>query len=165
MLDLVIVRRHVLTSVLFIGIAPNVMAAQGRASGAGAKSCALLTRQLVEKVSAASKKAVDAAGPNEVPLGAHGTGCEWGDVMLSVDPWPPARLEAMRQSTGKGWEVIKGVGDAAYLHNVRDVMAELLVRVGSRTLVLLINIPVGSTTAAFKPTIIEVANGVVPKLR
>ena len=165
MLGSVIFRRHVLISVLFMGIAPNVIAAQGRASGAGAKSCALLTRQLVERVSAASKKALDAAGPNELPLGAYGTGCEWGDVMLSVDPWPPARLEAMRQSTGKDWEVIKGVGDAAYLHNVRDMMAELLVRVGSRTFVVVVTIPVGSTTAAFKPTIIEVANGVVPKLR
>ena len=165
MLDSTTFRRHALTFVLFIGLAPHVVSAQGRASGAGAKACALLTRQLVEKVSAASKKAVNAAGPSEVPLGAYGTGCEWDDVMLSVDPWPPARLEAMRQTTGKDWEVIKGIGDAAYLHNVRDMMAELFVRVGSRTLVVVVTIPQGSTTAAFKPTIIEAANSIVPKLR
>ena len=165
MLDSIIFRRHVLISVLSIVVVPNLIPAQGRASGAAAKACALLTRQLVEKVSAASRKPVDAAGPHELSLGANGTACEWGDVILQVDPWPPARLEAMRQSTGKDWEVIKGIGDAAYLHNIRDVMAELFARVGGRTFAVLVNIPVGSTTAAFKPTIIEVANGIVPKLR
>ena len=50
------------------------------------------------------KKPVDAAGPHELSLGANGTACEWGEVILQVDPWPPARLEAMRQSTGKDWE-------------------------------------------------------------
>jgi hypothetical protein len=165
MLDSIIFRRHVLISVLSIVVAPSIMVAQGRASGAGAKACALLTRPLVEKVSAASKKPVDAAGPHELPLGANGTACEWGDVTLQVDPWPPARLEAMRQSTGKEWEVIKGVGDAAYLHNIQNVMAELFVRVGGRTFAVLVNIPQGTTTAAFKPTIVEVANMVVPKMR
>jgi hypothetical protein len=154
-----------LIAVLAVGVPPNALSAQGRASGAAAKACALLTRQVVEKVSAASKKAVDAAGPQELSLGANGTACEWGDVVLQVDPWPPARLEAMRQSTGKDWEVMKGVGDAAYLHNIRDVIAELFVRVGNRTFAVLVNIPQGSTTAAFKPTIIEVANGIVPRLR
>jgi hypothetical protein len=165
MLDSIIFRRHVLISVLSIVVVPNVMGAQGRATGAGAKSCALLTRQLVEKFSAASKKPVDAAGPRELPLGANGTGCEWGDLALQVDPWSPARLESMRQSYGKEWEVIEGVGDAAYLHDIRDVAAELFVRVGGRTFVVLVNIPAGSTTKAFKPTIIELANGIVPKLR
>ena len=165
MLNSIIFRRHVLISVLSIVVVPNLIAAQGRASGAAAKACALLARQLVEKVSAASKKPVDAAGPRELPLGASGTACEWGDLTVQVDPWPPARLEAMRRSTGKEWEVIKGIGDAAYLHNVRDIMAELFVRVGSRTFAVLVNIPVGSTTAAFKPTILEVANDIVPRLR
>lgn len=102
MLDSIILRRHVLISVLSIVVVPNIMAAQGRAIGAGAKSCALLTRQLVEKFSAASKKPVDAAGPRELPLGANGTGCEWGDLALQVDPWSPARLDSMRQIVRQG---------------------------------------------------------------
>ena len=92
MLDSTTFRRHALISVLSIVVVPNVMAAQGRTTGAGAKSCALLTRQLVEKFSAASKKPVPPGGPSEMSLGANGTACDWGDLMLQVDPWPPARL-------------------------------------------------------------------------
>ena len=163
MLNTIISARRVLLSVVLIGVAQNIASAQGPASGS--KACAMLTRQVVEKFSAASRKDVDPAGPRELSLGANRTACEWGDVMLEVDPWPPARLEAMRQSSGKDWEVIQGVGDAAYLHNVRDVVAELFVRVGGRTFAVLVNIPAGSTTAAFKPAIIGVANAIAPKLR
>jgi hypothetical protein len=45
------------------------------------------------------------------------------------------------------------------------MVGELFVRVGTRTLGVLIDIPVGSTATAFKPTFITVAKAVVPKLR
>jgi hypothetical protein len=139
--------------------------AQGRASGGatGPKACSLLTRELALKAN--PKQALGAAGPKEVSLGANGAACEWGDLMLSVDPYTPARLEEIRKTSGKQWEVVPGVGDAAYFHNVQNAMGELFVRVGSRTFVVLITIPVGSTATAFKPNFITVANAVVPKLR
>jgi len=165
MLDTIITRGLFILSVLLFCVVPSLAIAQGRAGAGKAGPCALLTRDLVEKVYAVTKKSVDAAGPHELPLGASGTACEWGDVVLQIDPWPPARLEEIRKKDGKSWEVIPGVGDAAYLHNIKDMMAELFVRTGSRTFAVLLTIPVGSTTATFKPTLVAVANAVVPKLR
>lgn len=165
MSNTIITRRLFILSVLLFCIVPNLATAQSRPGAGKASPCALLTRELVEKINAVTRKSVDAAGPRELPLGASGTACEWGDVMLQIDPWPPARLEEMRKSDGKSWEVIPGVGDAAYLHNIKDMMAEFFVRTGSRTFAVLLTIPVGSTTAAFKPTLVAVANAIVPNLR
>ena len=137
-------------------------------SGAGAKSlkpCALLTPELVKNVRVASKKSGEPAAPKEVSLGASGSACEWGDVMLQVNPITPAQLEQLGKSDAKSWESVPSVGDAAYFHNVSNMIGELFVRVGSRTFGVLIDIPVGSTAAAFKPTFITVANAIVPKLR
>ena len=70
-----------------------------------------------------------------------------------------------RPGTVSTIESVSGVGDAAWFHNVRDMIGELFVRVGPRTFGVLIDIPVGTTATAFKPTFITVANAVVPKLR
>ena len=163
MLDTITSVRRVVLSVLFIGIAHHDASAQGRASGA--QSCALLSREIVAKFSAASKTSVDPAGPKELPLGASGTACEWGDLTVQVDPMPAAALEKLPQRDPKNWEAIQGVGDAAYLHNIKDIAAELFVRVGKRTFAVLVNVPAGTTTAAFKPAIIDVAKAIAPKLR
>ena len=141
----------------------SVALAQARPGAAALKPCSLLTRELALKAN--PKQTLDAGRPTEVSLGANGAACEWGDLMLSVDPYTPARLEEIRKKDGKQWEAISGVGDAAYLHNVKDAMGELFVRVGSRTFVVLITIPADSTVTAFKPNFVMVANAVVPKLR
>jgi hypothetical protein len=163
MLDTITWLRRVLLLVLFIGIAYRDASAQGRANGA--QSCALLSREVVAKFSAASKKSVDPAGPKELPLGRTATACEWGDLTVQVDPMPAAGVDKLPQSDPKNWEVIQGVGDAAYLHNIKDIMAELFVRVGKRTFAVLVNVPAGTTTAAFKPAIIDVAKEIAPKVR
>ena len=163
MLDLMISPRRMLLSVLFIGVAHNVAAAQGRASGA--QSCALFTKPLMEKFSAASKKSVDPAGPKELALGSNGTACEWGDLMVQLDPISAANLETLRQRDSKNWEVIDGVGDVAYLHNVQDVAAELYVRSGKHTFVVVATIPLWTKTAAFKPAILDVGRAILPKVR
>jgi hypothetical protein len=120
---------------------------------------------LVDKVSGGNRQAVDATGPKEISLGASGVACEWGEVILQIDPVPPSRLEELRKTDGKNWESIPGVGDAAYFHNVKNVVGELFVRVGMRTFGVLITIPADSTAAAFKPNFVTVANAVIPKLR
>ena len=131
----------------------------------GIKPCSLLTRELVEKASAAGKQTIAAAKPQEVSLGASGLACQWGDVMLQVDPYPASRLGELSKSDPKNWESISGVGDAAYFHNVKDAMAEMFVRVGPRTVAILIDVPVGSKAAAVKPKAVELAQALVPKLR
>jgi hypothetical protein len=153
--------RHIILGVVLSGCLPTVALAQAGATPI--KPCSLLTRELVQKVSLANKK-IDAA-PTEERLGASGTACDWGDLMLQVDPFTAARFEEMRKTYGAKWEAIPGVGDAAYLHNVQNTVAELFVRVGARTFGMMVTVPVGSTTAAMKPSIIEVANAIVPKLR
>jgi len=157
--------RNFIVSLLLLGCLHAVTLAQPRPGAAAVKPCSLLTRELAQKVSAATKQPLGAAAPSEVPLGANGAACEWGDLMLSVDPYTPARLEEIRKKDGRQWEVVPGVGDAAYFHNVRDAMGELLVRVGSRTFVVVITIPVGSTAAAIKPTFVTVANAIATNLR
>jgi hypothetical protein len=129
------------------------------------KPCSLLTRELVEKASAGGKQTTAAAKPQEVSLGGSRRGCQWGDVMVQVDPHPAARLGELSKSDPKNWESISGVGDAAYFHNVQDAMAEMFVRVGPRTLGILIDVPVGSKAAAVKPKLVELAQAIVPKLR
>lgn len=157
---------------LFVALSITMLAgmgidaeAQTRAGAASIKQCSLLTRELVQKVSAANKQPFDASGPKELPLGASGVACEWGDVILQIDPFPPARLEALVKTGGKGWESVPGVGDAAYFHNVQDQLGELFVRVGPRTFAVMLTIPAGSTAAATKPQFITLAQAIVPKLR
>jgi hypothetical protein len=127
--------------------------------------CSLLTRELVEKASAGGRQAVAAAKPQEVSLGASGRACQWGDVMLQIDPVPASRLGDLSKSDPKSWESVAGVGDAAYFHNVKDAMAEMFVRVGPRTVGILMDVPAGSKAAAIKPKFIELAQAIVPKLR
>jgi hypothetical protein len=129
------------------------------------KPCSLLTRELVEKASAAGKQAIAAAKPEEISLGASGRACQWADVLLQVDPHPAARLGELSKSDPKSWESVSGVGDAAYFHNVKDAAAEMFVRVGPRTFAILMDVPAGSKAAAVKPKFVELAQAIVPKLR
>ena len=154
--------RRIFFSLVLTTILHTVAQAQGAARTL--KPCALLTPEVVKNVSVASKKNTNPAAPTEMQLGA-GLACVWGEITLQVDPVTPAQLEKLPKTSSGTWEPVKGVGDAAWFHNVRDMIGELFVRVGGRTFGVLIEIPVGSTAAAFKPNFITVANAIVPKLR
>lgn len=152
-------------SAVTIALHTPIAHSQTRDGAVRSKPCAFLTAELVKKASAASKQSGALAGPTEVRLGASGVACEWGEVMLQVDPFPPAQLEKLRLTDPKNWEAVVGVGDAAYFHNVQNALGELFVRVGARTFAILMTIPAGTTVAAFKPNFIMVAKEIVPKLR
>lgn len=139
--------------------------AQTGPAGPEIKPCSLLTRELVEKASAAGKQTIAAARPREIDLGAGKRGCEWGDVLVQVDPYPASRLGELSKRDPTNWESVSGVGDAAYFHNVKDAMAELFVRVGPRTVGIVMEVPVGSKAATLKPRFVELAQAIVPKLR
>lgn len=157
--------RLILVPLVLTALLRNAALAQSGAGAKPPKPCALLTPELVRNVRIASKKSGDPTAPKEVSLGRSESACEWGDIMLQVDPLTPAQLDQLGKSGDKTWESVKGVGDAAWFHNVRDMIGELFVRVGPRTFGVLIDIPSGSTATAFKPTFITVANAVVAKLR
>ena len=157
--------RQILVPLVLTLLLQNAAQAQSGAGAKAPKSCALLTPELVRDVRVASRKSGEPAAPKEVSLGASGSACEWGDVMLQINPLTPARLEQLGKSGDKTWESVTGLGDAAYFHNVSDMIGELFVRVGPRTFGVLMDIPVGSTASAFKPTFITLAKAIVPKLR
>jgi hypothetical protein len=139
--------------------------AQTAPTGPAVDPCSLLTRELVEKASSTSKQAIAATKPQQVNLGGSGRACQWSDVMVQVDPYPASRLDELGKSDPKNWESISGVGDAAYFHNVKDAMAEMFVRVGPRTVGILMDVPVGSKAATMKPKFVELAKAIVPQLR
>ncbi len=157
--------RQILVPLVFLTLLPNVALAQAGAAGKPPKACALLTPELVRKISVASKKNPDVAAPREMKLGAAGSACEWGAITFQVDPLTPAQLAAIGKTDDKSWESVPNLGDAAFFHNIRDMLGELFVRVGSHTFGVLMEIPSGSTAAAFKPNFIAVANAVTPRLR
>jgi len=157
--------RQFLISLVLTSLLHSAAAAQIRADAKALKPCGLLTPELVKKVGEASRKSADGATPKEVKVGPTTVACEWGEIMLQVDPLTRAQLEQLGKKGDKTWESVSGVGDDAWFHNVSDMIGELFVRVGPRTFAVLITIPAGSTAAAFKPTFITVANAVVPKLR
>ena len=157
-------RQMLVPIVLSTGLLASAGAQTGSATPA-IKACSLLTRELVEKASAAGKQAIAAAQPQEVNLGGSRRGCQWGDVLVQVDPVPASRLGELGKSDPASWESIPGVGDAAYFHNVKDAMAEMFVRVGPRTVGILMDVPAGSKAAAIKPKFVALAQAIVPKLR
>lgn len=159
------VRRLVVALLAVLGILHMPAHAQARDGAARSKPCAFLTADLIRKVSAGPQHQGALPAPTEVALGASGSACEWGEVMLQIDPVPPAQLDKLRLADAKNWEAVPGVGDAAYFHNVQNAVGELFVRVGARTFGILMTIPAGTTAAAFKPKLIMVANEIVPKLR
>src|SRR5689334_9140842 len=93
-----------------------------------ANPCSLLTRELVEKASSASKQSIAASKPEELSLGASGRACQWADVMVQIDPFPASRVDELSKKDPKNWESVSGVGDAAYFHNVQDAVGEMFVR-------------------------------------
>jgi hypothetical protein len=155
-------RRIVATVVLFACLS-LVASAQSR-GGSPIKACSLLSRELVLKVTE-NKQLVDIIKPQEEPIGAIGSACDWGGIGLQIDPFTPARLEELRKSTGKDWEPVPGIGDATYFRNNRDRFAELFGRVGTHSFTIQMSIPMGSTASAIKPNTITVANAIVPRLK
>jgi hypothetical protein len=157
--------RHMLVPLVLSTCLLTSASAQTGPATSSIKACSLLTRELVEMASAAGKQTTAAAQPQEVSLGGSRRACQWGDVMVQVDPYPAARLGELSKSDPASWESIPCVGDAAYFHNVKDAMAEMFVRVGPRTVGILMDVPAGSKAAAIKPKFVALAQAIVPKLR
>jgi hypothetical protein len=154
---------------LSIGFSVGVAAWAPQVPGGGQpaiRACSLLTKELVLKVTAAAnKKVLDLIPPEEESIGATGSACEYGDVRLQIDPFPPARVEELRKQQGKDWTPVPGVGDNAYFRDNRGRFAELIVAVGAHTFTVQMGVPIGGTADAIKPNVITVANAIVPKLR
>jgi hypothetical protein len=136
----------------------------GTASEKRVGACALVPRALLEKVTPPADKRVPDLRPREEAIGPTGSSCSFATTMIQVDPF--ARADDMRRdSPGKGWERLTGVGDAAYFHNNSNQYAELIVWTGAHHFTIQLSVPAGSTAEASKPNLIEVANTLIPNMR
>lgn len=125
-------------------------------------ACAVLTRDVAARV-VTDKAALDGR-PVETPAGSSGSQCEYAGIILQINPFA-ASAARMRKSPEKDWVPLGGVGDTAYFHHVKDVVAELIVWTGPHHFGVLMDVPAGSTAEKMKPTLVQLANLIIPKLK
>jgi len=139
---------------------------QGGAGKQTIRACSLLSKELVVKVlPTPHNKFVLDMPPQEEPLGTSGSACDYAGIGLQIDPFTPARLDALYKELGKTWTPVPDVGDGAYFRDNRGMFAELFARAGARVFTIQMSVPTGSTAESVKPTIIALAKAIVPKLR
>lgn len=124
-------------------------------------ACALLTRELVTKVT--TPKMTVKAKPSETPVGARGSNCDYGGVILQVDPF--AGADKMRSSPQKTWVAVSGVGETAYFNTAYNAFAEIIVWSGTHHFGIYMDVPPGATAEQLKPNLIQLANLIIPKLK
>ena len=146
---------------------PEVTALQAGNRGAAAKpftgACAILTKDLLAKHSPAAKdsfKLFINIPPEEEKAG-NGTLCQYGDVMLQLDPFPVANFEKL---FGK-WTPVAGLGDKAYFRDNRGEWAELGVVAGGRMITIQMDVPTGKTAAAIQSNTVGLARDILAKLK
>lgn len=174
--------RHVITSLLVAGcLSSTGIAFQARGDGAAAGNvCALLTRDLVMKVSSpAGKAAAEKAKPIEDFVGKESrenglsvvpgsSSCKYGRVLLVLQPLAkPADIQsAMRARTPpyKDYEPVAGLGDAAFFQ-ANSTYANLYVWKGSRHFHIEMGGGFDDDAKTLKPNAIALANAILPELR
>ena len=174
--------RHIITSLLVAGcLSSTAMAFQAQGGGAAAGNvCALLSRDLVMKVSsAAGKSAAERAKPIEdfvgkesrdagLPVVPGSSSCKYGRVLLVLNPLArPADIQkAMRARTPpyQGYEPVDGVGDAAFFQ-ANSTYANLYVWTGSRHFHIEMGGGFDDDAKTLKPNAIALANAIIPQLR
>ena len=134
-------RQAVASALLVICFTPQMSALQSRGgTGAGSpanRACSLLTKERVLKTTPYKDTSfLFLIEPNGDILGTSGSACEYGAIGLQIDPFTPARLEELRQKSGKDWVAVSGVGDGAYFRANGTTYAELYVRVGTHTMTI-----------------------------
>jgi hypothetical protein len=161
---------QVVATVLVMGCLSSVtIAPEGQGGGAGRgqrlSACSFLTRPLMEKVTPGrvSKLVLDMK-PEEEPIGIAGSSCQYATTGLQIDPFARSD-EIRRNSPGKDWQRLSGVGDAAYFRNNANRWAELIVWTGTHHFTIQMDVPDGSTAEAIKPNVVILANAIIPQLK
>jgi len=161
---------QVVATVLMIGcLSAGTTAAQAQKGAAAPRerpnACSFLPRPLMEKVTPGPvNKRVFDMKPEEGPVGPAGSSCDYATTGIQIDPF--ARPDEMRRnSPGKEWQRLTGVGDAAYFRDNRGLWAELMVWTGARHFTIQMGVPTGSTAEAIKPNVVTLAHAIVEKLK
>src|SRR5262245_19943489 len=150
--------------------APQTQSGGTAAGGA----CALLTRDLVMKVSTeAGRKALAWAKPDDstehMSVAKGASVCSYGSVLLVLDPFgKPEEVRkkerARTEPSYKDYEPVEGVGDEAYFY-FNSAFANLDVWTGSRHFSVQMGGGFEDEGKAMKPNVIALAKAVVPQLR
>lgn len=143
---------------------PDIVMSQDRVpAGTRISACSLLSTDLMLKVGGIHKTMVEHLKPEEEPVGAMGTACEYASVRLQVNPF--GKGHRPRQPTGEGWRAVAGVGDAAFLRPLGGQYAELIAWTGPHHFTIQFGVPTGSTPESIRPNTITLANAIVAALR
>jgi hypothetical protein len=161
-------RLMMVLSLAMSSVALDAMAQQAGKQGADAKpaagACSILTRDVVMAHSPASKEALNLImkiPPQEDKIGAAGSACQHGDVMLQINPFPVANFDAMFSR----FTPVPGVGDKAHFRDNRGEWAELAVLAGNRMITVQMDVPSGKTAASIQSNTVALAKAVLAKLK
>jgi hypothetical protein len=158
------VRRALVPFLVLAVVVVNPIAAQDRApAGERISACALLSTELMLKVGGIHKTMVAHLKPEEEPVGAIGTACEYASVRLQVNPF--GKGDRPRQPTGAGWQAVAGVGEAAFFRPLSGQYGELIVWTGAHHFTIQFGVPTGGTPESIRPNTITLANAIVAALR
>ena len=80
------------------------------------------------------KPLLDQFPPEEEPIGAAGSSCDYPSVMIQVLPFSQGMIDAARKKGGL--EPVSGIGEEAHFHHNRNGYAELYVKTGKYLLTL-----------------------------
>ena len=130
------------------------------------RACSLLTKEVLQKVTPEERERFEfglTIPAAEEPVGVSGSMCEYGGVLLQIDPF--ASTAGIEEMLAAKWTPISDVGDVAYFRDNIGEWGELYVRDGSRVITIQMDIPTGRTAESIKPNIIALAQAILPKLR
>ena len=167
--------RHVVTSLLVAGcVSSTAVAFQARGGAtATSKACALLTHDLLMKVSTSGgRKLLEGAKPSADSEGmsiAKGASvCDVGNILLVLDPFAqPERIRReMRARTPiyKDYQPVPGVGDEAFFR-ANSTFANLHVWTGTRHFSIQMGGGISEDARTMKSNTIALADAIVPQLR
>jgi len=141
----------------------NAVAIQTGAARPAPGACSLLTKEVLAAhtpESTPSFTLMIQVPAQEEKIGT-GSSCQYGGVMLQVDPFPVANFERL---FGK-YTSVTGVGERAYFHDNAGRWAELAVLAGGRMVTIQMSVPTGKSAASIQPNTVALANAVLAKLK
>jgi hypothetical protein len=143
----------------------QVAAFQARGATSGTpriSACSLITPDLAATY--IHKQILPYLKPDEEPVGAIGTHCEYGRIGLQVNPFGSG-TSSLRKSPGKEWQALSGIGETAFFRANGSQYAELMVWTGPNHFTIQLGVATGATMEATKAEAIALANAIIPKLR
>ena len=127
------------------------------------QACSLLTKEEVKK-HLPWKAMFDRMAPEEEPIGAAGSSCNYPSVDIQVLPFSQGFMDSARKQAG-GVEAVSGIGDEAYFRNNPNGYAELYVKSGKHIVTVQADVPPDGSIASVKPGVMSLAKALVTKLR